>query len=349
LAKAGEKYNESMKKSLEKSSSDALARVARLFKIVTLVGAPEAGCPLGRQELAEACGCEVRTVQRDLALLGEAGIPIEYDVRRKTYRLLEQGWVFPVASLTARDALALALLRGIASQAGLPQGKALRETLDRLTGSLPPGLTALLREMSAGVQWGAPVRDYSAAPLAALQEAMGEGEAVELDYVSRSRGERSWRRVDPYAVEAREGRFWELHGWCHRNGAIRTFALDQVRGLRGIGAYFAVREAEWAEFRSARGVVGGIRGEGVPVEVVFVPPVAVYAQDQRWPSGLSVTLESGGCVRLTGMVSSVSGLVPELLRWRRFCHVKGGIELRMRMAEEVRAMAALYEEEGEKG
>jgi hypothetical protein len=88
------------------------------FKIVTLVGspvgAPGVGSPSGRQELAAACGCEVRTVQRDLALLAEAGIPIEYDVRRKTYRLPEKGWTFPVASLTAEDALALALLRGLA-------------------------------------------------------------------------------------------------------------------------------------------------------------------------------------------------------------------------------------------
>jgi hypothetical protein len=61
-------------------SSEALARVARLFKIVTLViaeprqpsefvRASPAGSALGRRELAEACGCGIRTVQRDLALL----------------------------------------------------------------------------------------------------------------------------------------------------------------------------------------------------------------------------------------------------------------------------------------
>jgi predicted DNA-binding transcriptional regulator YafY len=109
-----------------------------------------------------------------------------------------------------------------------------------LTGSLGPGLTALLREVSTGVEWGRPARDYSAAPLAALQEAVCRRVGVELDYQSRSGAERSWRAVDPYVVEAREGRYWELllsaepqqrseHGRCHRNGAIRTFALDQVR------------------------------------------------------------------------------------------------------------------------
>jgi len=60
-------------KSVEKADSEALARLARLFKIVTLVSAPPAGRPLGRRELSAACECEVRTVQRDLALLAEAG------------------------------------------------------------------------------------------------------------------------------------------------------------------------------------------------------------------------------------------------------------------------------------
>ena len=327
-----------------KKSSDALAKLARLFKIVTLVSAPPV-CGLGRRELAASCGCDVRTVQRDLALLAQAGIPIDYDQRSRAYRLPEKGWTFPVAALTAQDALALSLLRGLVSQGGLPQGEALRGVLDKLTGSVPPGLFALVEEASSAVRGGQPARQYEAAPLLALQEAAQRREAVELDYVSRSRGERSWRRVDPYGVEARRGQFWELHGWCHRNGAIRTFALDQVQGVRMTRAGFQVREDDWTAFRSAQGIIGGIRGgeAGVSVNVVFVPPVAVYARDQRWPEGLSVTEEPSGAVRLTGTVNGVSGLIAELLRWRRYCVVEGGAALRAQMAEEVQAMAALYE------
>lgn len=325
-----------------------MARVARLFKIISLVSAPSIGHPLGRLELAEACECKVRTVHRDLALLAEAGIPIDYDKPSKTYRLPKNGWSFPVASFTAQDALALSLLRGLVSGGGLPQGEALREILDKLTGSVPAGVTALMQDAVQGVTWGVPVRDYAKAPLLALQEAVRWREALDLDYVSRSRGgERSWRRVDPYGLEAREGRYWELHGWCHRNGAIRTFALDQMQGVQSTGTSFAVREEEWSSFRSALGVVRGIRGEtgaeAVPVNVVLVPPVAAYASSQQWPLGLLVSEELSGVVRLTGTVVGTSGLVAELLRWRRYCYVEGGVELRAKMAEEVRAMAALYE------
>jgi len=139
--------------------------------------------------------------------------------------------------------------------------------------------------------------------------AAGSGLTVEIGYRSRSRGEQSWRRVDPYAVAAREGQYWELQGWCHRNQEIRTFALSET---------------------------------AITVNVVFSAEVAVYAADRQWPEGLTLTAQENGTMRLTGQVQGTEGIVPELLRWRRYCRVEGGAELKAQIAEEIRAMAALY-------
>ncbi len=330
--------------SLELRSSDALAQLARLFKIVTLVADPNAGLqPLGRLALIDACRCSLSTLHRDLALLAQAGIPIDYDRRTRRYHLPDTGWTFPVAALTPTDALALALLQSLAAAPGIPHGDALRRTLDKLSGSIPPVLAALLEEAGAVVGWGTPTRDYSSSPLALLEDAARTRHTVELDYDSRSGTGRSFRAVDPYRVEARDGRFWELHGWCHRHEAIRTFALDQVRGVRGTDSSFLLRSQEWAAFLETRGVIGGLRGESpTAVNVLFVPPVAAYARTHQWPTGLTLTAEENGAVRLSGTAAGVSGLVPELLRWRRHCQVLGGPALRAAMTEEVHAMAALY-------
>jgi predicted DNA-binding transcriptional regulator YafY len=331
------------------ASSEALQRVARLFTIVTLVRSQTLRSqtpdrPLGRQALADACQCDIRTVQRDLRLLQEAGISIDYDPHCRSYVLPEKGWVFPVAPLTPEDALALALARGILAMPGLPQSEALRAALDKVTGSLSPALSALMQGAAQVLQPGTLARDYSRAPIPELIAAASARHAVEVDYRSRSRSERCWRRVDPYMVEARAGQFWEMHGWCHRNAAIRTFALDQVFGIREVGETFPVRETEWAAFAASKGIVGGLRGgAAVAVNVVFLPPLAAYARDQTWPEGLHLELQDDGTARLTGTAQGTDGLVAELLRWRRFCRVDGGTELRARMAEEVRAMANLYE------
>lgn len=331
----------------KKTRSDALAKLARLFKIVTLVSAPAAKeQKLGRSALADACQCSSRTLQRDLALLAQAGIPVDYDPQTRRYRLSDTGWTFPLAALTPADAFALALLRGLAAVPSTPHGEALRQSLDKLTGSLPPALSALVEEATAVVEWGTPLRDYSQSPLDLLQEAARSRRTVELDYDSRSRAERTWRTVDPYRLEAREGQFWELHGWCHRRQAVRTFALDQVRGARQTDTPFELRSPEWTAFLETRGVIGGLRGEEpISVDVLFAPPVAAYARTRQWPNGLFLAPDADGAVRLSGTAAGTSGLVPELLRWRRYCQVLGGPALRAAMTEEVYALVALYPQE----
>jgi len=149
--------------------------------------------------------------------------------------------------------------------------------------------------------------------------------------------------VDPYAVEPRDGQFWELHGWDHHHGEIRTFALDRVFGMRATGENFTPNDAAWAAFAGASGVIGGLRG-GLPemVEVQFAAPVAAYALARRWPSGLSCVSTGDGTARLTGTVQGLDSITAELLRWRRFAQIHGGPALRARMQEELTAMLALY-------
>ncbi len=323
--------------------SDALAHVARLIKIVTLVRSRRDGERLGRAALAQACDCVPRTITRDLGLLWQAGIPIEYDPGRRTYLLPATGWVYPVAALTPEDALALALAQGLLRAPGVPQQAALAAGLEKTTAGFPPALKRLFAEAAQAILPAALPRDYSDAPLEALLAAAGARQSVEIDYESRSGGTRAWRPVDAYAVEAREGLFWELHGWCHRREAIRTFALDQVRGVRPTGETFPVRAAAWEEFTRTRAAFGLRGGPSVSVDVLFLPPVAGYTRSRRWPEGLALTALPDGAARLSGSAQGVDGLVTELLRWRRFCRVDGGPELRARVVEEVRAMAALYQ------
>ncbi len=327
--------------------SDALAHVARLIKIVTLVRSRRKGERLGRVALAQACECVPRTITRDLSLLEQAGIPIEYDAGQHSYTLPDQGWVYPVATLTPEDALALALAQSLLQTPGIPQQASLLASLEKTTAGFSPALKRLFTEAAQAILPAALPRDYSAAPLELLLAAANARETVEIDYQSRSSSTRSWRRVDPYAIEARDGQFWELHGFCHRREEIRTFALDQILNLRATGEVFPPRPTEWDAFSQTKGGVGGLRGgPSISVDVLFFPAVSAYARSRRWPDGLVLTGQTDGTVRLTGQAQGVDGLVTELLRWRRHCRVDGGPELRAQVVDELRAMAALYQNGG---
>lgn len=250
--------------------ADASERVARLFKIILLVHQRRPHENIGRAFLARECGCDAKTIGRDIVLLRNADVPFEYDAARRTYTLPEKAWSYPLAPLTPQDVMALALARDLVSAPGTPYAAAVRRALDNATAGLSVRLRNLLAEAGRVLLPGQLPRDYSHAPLGPLIEAAAGRAGVEIDYESRQSG-RAWRRVDPYAVEARAGVYWELHGWCSDNNAVRTFALDRVRSVRPTGETFTVREAEWAAFVAQAGGIGGLRG-GVDVPVAVRSP-----------------------------------------------------------------------------
>jgi predicted DNA-binding transcriptional regulator YafY len=325
-------------------NSDAPARAARLFKIVTLIASRRSGERLGREKLAEACDCTIKTIQRDLQCLVAADIPIEWDANLRSYALPNRGWKFPLAQMTPTDVMALAIARGLLlNTAGvLPYAPEIAAAIEKVTAGLTPMLRSLLESASHSlVERDGMARDYSRAPLGALLEAMSMRETIEMKYESRSGGTNEFRKVDPYRLDRRDGRYFELHAWCHKRNSVRTFALDRITEVRKTGETFEARP--WEE--ELEGVVGGIRGGPfVSIEIRFDPVVASYARERLWPFKASFEEMGDGSLVMRGAVRGVEGIARELLTWQRHAEALGGPELRERMAEEARALAALYAE-----
>lgn len=66
--------------------------------------------------------------------------------------------------------------------------------------------------------------------LALVREAMVAETAVWLQYQALGERQPSWRRVDPYRLEARNGLFY-LYGYCYRTEATLTFRLDRAAAI----------------------------------------------------------------------------------------------------------------------
>ncbi len=66
--------------------------------------------------------------------------------------------------------------------------------------------------------------------LESLREAIGAGRAVEIDYYTYGRDQRTRRVVDPHTVFGAEGE-WYLEAWCHLAEAERRFRLDRIGSL----------------------------------------------------------------------------------------------------------------------
>ncbi len=66
--------------------------------------------------------------------------------------------------------------------------------------------------------------------LESLRETISAGRAVEIDYYTYGRDQRTRRVVDPHTVFGAEGQ-WYLEAWCHLAEAERRFRLDRIGSL----------------------------------------------------------------------------------------------------------------------
>ena len=307
-----------------RSETSPTARALRTLELLqSLPGATA-------DELAARLGVTERAARRYVAILREAGIPVESVRGRYGGYTLGRGTRLPPVVFTQAEALGLvmAVLDGHPAAAadaddlvGTALGKVIR--------ALPEGVAreaATLREHASATPDRRPARP-DPATTSALVAAVAARRRVVVTY--RSEAGNTWQtEVDPWAVVVRHGR-WYLLCHAHRAGAVRTYRVDRVLAV----------EPRDAGFQPPAGldpvaVLEENLGTGweYPTRVVFDAPVADVASWIRRPMGRLE--ESGdGCV-LVGSTSNPTMYAAEWLAALPFAfRVEGGPELRTAVAE----------------
>ena len=189
--------------------------------------------------LADRLGVSGRAARRYVAILREAGMPIE-SVRGPYggYRV-GRGLRLPPLTFTAAEALGLvmAVLDGH-HDAGDPTDP-VGSALGKLVQALPEQVAA---QAEAVRRSAAPAPDRAAArpdpaTTSALVQARSQSRRVRLGYRSESGSE--WvADVDPWAVVVRHGR-WYLLCHSHAAGARRAYRIDRVRAVQVLDDTFS--------------------------------------------------------------------------------------------------------------
>lgn len=189
--------------------------------------------------LADKLGVSERAARRYVAILREAGIPVESVRGPYGGYHLGRGLRLPPLMFSAAEALGLvmAVLDGHhdVSDPTDPVGGALSKIMRALPGPVAAQAEAVRRTT-------APAPDRAAArpdpgTTTDLVQACSDRQRVRLDY--RSEAGSQWvTEVDPWAVVVRHGR-WYLLCWSHSRKARRAYRIDRVRGLEVLGATFS--------------------------------------------------------------------------------------------------------------
>ena len=245
------------------------------------------------EELAERFAVSLRTIYRDMAALGEGGVPIAGEAG-VGYSLVK-GYHLPPVMLTADEAAALFLGVQLVREF---TDDSLREpstaALDKLRAVLPPDQRDHVERVGRATvvaKWArrseAETDATGAAPPAALrglQEAIARRRVVRLDYRGRDQAETLRREVEPLGVLFYGGR-WYLVAWCRLRDSLRHFRLDRIQGVETTGTVFATR----ADFSLEEHVSDYAKaGETFPARVWFADREQARARAESYATLVEV-------------------------------------------------------------
>lgn len=300
-----------------RSETSPTARALRTLEILqSLPGATA-------DELAGRLGVTERAARRYVAILREAGIPVESVRGRYGGYSLGRGTRLPPVVFTQAEALGLVM----AVLDGHPEAAAdddlVGTALGKVIRALPESVAreaARLREHASATPDRRPARP-DPGTTSALVAAVAARRRVVVTY--RSEAGNTWdAEVDPWAVVVRHGR-WYLLCHSHRAGAVRTYRVDRVLAVEQREAGFEP-PADLDAVATLEENLGA--GWEYPTRVAFDAPVSEVAPWIRSPMGRLEEVDDG-CV-LVGSTSNPTMYAAEWLAALPFdFQVEGGPEL----------------------
>jgi len=311
------------------SETSPTARALRTLEILQ----SQPGCTA--DQLAERLGVTDRAARRYVAILREAGIPVE-SVRGPYggYRL-GRGVRLPALVFSAAEALGLVMAVLDGRHAAADNEDPVGSGLGKIIRALPVHVgrqAATMREHARAVpdRWTPPDPDIASA----LVEAVGEQRQVRIGYRSAAGHSHSFD-VDPWSVVVRYGR-WYLLCFAHHAEAVRTYRVDRVTAVGEGTKTFEPPEGLDPVAVLEENLASGWEHD---VRVVFHAPMTEVAAYLRPTMGRLEPLGHHRCL-VTGSTSNPTMYAAEWLAGMPFeLTVEGGPELRRAAAAVAAKMA----------
>ncbi len=246
-------------------------------------------------ELAGNFEISERTVYRDIAALGEAGVPIRGEAG-VGYSLMK-GYHLPPVMFTAAEASALfvggAMERRFTDVSVHPP---LNSALEKLRAVLPSDRQDYVDRLARGTVINGLSRDGAgpdpaAAPwLLTVQQGVVQRRVLRMTYHGRDRDEDTRRDVEPLGLVFYGGA-WSTVAWCRLRRDIRHFRLDRIRGLELAAETFPLRP----DFSLARHLADSVATEELlPVRAWFAGRAQERARRESFATMVEESRRDGG-------------------------------------------------------
>jgi len=199
-------------------------RIDRLYALVEELRAAGSRGRTARQ-LAGRFEVSVRTVERDLSALGQAGVPLATKQGRTGGYALDRSMSLPPLNFTAREATAVAV--ALSRSDHVLFARDARSALHKIVSAMPDRALEEARAAAAKVRLLVhPVPDPDAEVAERIWRAMHDNHVLRIGYIDVG-GVETEREVEPqHVVVGPNGSY--LTAWCHLRQDDRVFRMDRI-------------------------------------------------------------------------------------------------------------------------
>lgn len=314
-------------------------RFARILKLLEIL---QGRRRQNAASLAQEMEVSVRTVRRDLEVLGLAGVRVEYDRAEQGY-VLHGDYRFAVTGLTDDELLGQATAAALTSARGLDVGAGAVPTARKLGATAKDGARKLLEDaqrVTAVLDLGLADHDGHREAIRTIQLALVQKSALEGIYASPHRPGEKTVLLHPIRL-CLVKQAWYLIARPDGTDHPVTYRVARFRSLRRLDLHSDVPEEfdlrayfgdAWAVFRGKR---------SYDVELRFLPQAAPLVQETTWHHTQRTRRNDDGSVTLEFRVDGLEEIVWWVLGWSGTVEVVRPLELREMVAEKLRYALAL--------
>lgn len=225
------------------------ATSSRLGRLEELQGLLKAHEHVTAAELADELGVSIRTLNRDLGILRDGGVPIESDRGRGGGLRLQRNWALGRLHLSPAEAIDLLLSIAIAERMNSPLLlQQLAPIKRKIVAAFPESYQTKIRSLRRRILVGAPASKQVVASfsppqhrsLAGIAEAFFNTRCIAIDYVDQY-GTTTSRDVEPQFLYLSVP-VWYLLAWDRLRGAVRYFRIDRIKSIKPLETSFRLAD-----------------------------------------------------------------------------------------------------------
>lgn len=299
-------------------------RIDRLFGILLMLSRTQgkARKRVRAEDVAKRFEVSLRTVYRDMAALGEIGVPV-HGAPNDGYHMMD-GFFLPPLVFTPDEASALMLSAKMLTAEGNPRLKRdARQAIDKLAAALPELTRERVRDNTEVLQFYTPqtILDTDKRDVLDFQQAIWQHKLVRLRYYSLAENTSTTRTIEPMALTYSNGA-WYVSGYCRLRHDQRSFRLSRVEGYEVLDQSF-----------KPRSTTQRAEPQTIDVTVRFDKEVIRWVEEQQhW----SFTKRQGE--RMHYRVTSLDDIKRWLLGWGASAEAEQPPELRDLIRDEAEAL-----------